>query len=212
MEKSKSAWVGREAKPRRNGWTKCGNSIFSGGRPPQAGNPRKLPLMYVKLFEKLSRGEVKFLVLGGAAVSLHGYTRMTTDIDILLENSPANIERFVSVVSQWGDGCGSNLTYDDFQGPGCVRIEEDFPLDVFTLLNGKPYEHFIKDAVKYSLSDSVEVQCLSIPALIDLKKGTQREKDQLDVTVLQRLQTNPESDKAPIIHLDVPPTTDSTTG
>ena len=62
--------------------------------------------MYAKLFEKLLSGNVEFLILGGAAVSLHGFPRMTTDIDILLKNSPENIRRFVSVTGQWGDGCG----------------------------------------------------------------------------------------------------------
>jgi hypothetical protein len=168
--------------------------------------------MYVELFEKLTSGKVKFLVLGGAAVSLHGFPRMTTDIDILLENSPENIERFVLVAGQWGDGCGSGLTFNDFQGPGCVRIEENFPLDVFTLLNGKPYENFIGNAATYSLAAGVDVQCLSVSDLIELKKGTQREKDQLDVTVLRRLQATPETGKSPTINLDVPPAPGSATG
>jgi hypothetical protein len=46
--------------------------------------------MYAKLFEKLLSGKVDFLVLGGAAVSLHGFARMTNDIDIILQNSPEN--------------------------------------------------------------------------------------------------------------------------
>jgi hypothetical protein len=86
-----------------------------------------------------------------------------------------------------------------------VRIIEDFPLDVFTMLDGKPYEYFISDAVKYSLPGGVDVWCLSVAALIELKKGTQREKDQLDVTVLQRLQKNPEPSHPTIINLDIPP-------
>jgi hypothetical protein len=157
--------------------------------------------MYVKLFEKLLSGKVDFLVLGGAAVSLHGYSRMTNDIDILLQNSPENIGRFVSVAREWGDGYGAGLTFDDFQGPGCVRIEEDFPLDVFTLLDGKPYEYFVGNAAKYLLAGDVEIRCLSISDLIDLKKRTLREKDALDVTVLKRLQDNPQPTTPPSINL-----------
>jgi hypothetical protein len=167
--------------------------------------------MYVKLFEKLTKAEVKFLILGGAAVSLHGFARMTTDIDILLANSTENIERFVSATCQWGQGSGASLAYQDFQGPGCVRIIEDFPLDVFTILNGKPYDYFIKDAAKISLLGGLDVWCLSVSALIDLKKGTQREKDQLDVTVLQRLQASPEPVKTSTINLDISPAAGSTT-
>ena len=98
--------------------------------------------MYVRLFEKLRNSGVDFLVLGGAAVSLHGFPRMTTDIDILLRNTPENIARFASAMRGWGAGLGADITPAELQGPGCVRIVEDFPLDVFTLLNGKPYEYF----------------------------------------------------------------------
>jgi predicted nucleotidyltransferase len=161
--------------------------------------------MYAKLFEKLLSGGVEFLILGGAAVSLHGFPRMTNDIDILLKNSPENIDRFIKAVSGWGEGLGADLTRDDFQGPGCVRIEEDFPLDVFTLLDGKPYEYFDQAAVTYKLSEGLEVRCLAIPDLIELKKSTLREKDELDVAALRRLLVNPEIDQPPTIVLDVPP-------
>ena len=187
------------------GWSNYGSSIFFGNpRLPDVKDWKSHP-MYVKLFENLSKAEVKFLILGGAAVSLHGFSRMTTDIDILLQNTPENVARFLAAANQWGAGFSSSLTCDDFQGPGCVRIEEDFPLDVFTLLNGKPYEYFISDAANYEVADGLRVQCLSVAALIELKKGTLREKDQLDVTVLKRLQVNPESGQAPTINLAPPP-------
>jgi hypothetical protein len=126
---------------------------------------------------------------------------MTDDIDIILQNSPENISRFVSVASHWGDGFGAGFAYDDFQGPGCVRIEEDFPLDVFTLLDGKPYEYFVGNAVKYTLAEGVEIQSLSISDLIDLKKKTLREKDTLDVAALRRLQEKPQPTTPPTINL-----------
>jgi len=158
--------------------------------------------MYANLFEKLLSKRVEFLVLGGAAVSLHGFARMTEDIDILLQNSRDNIDRFVSAVSQWGDGCGKDLTFEDFQGPGCVRIEENFPLDVFTILNGKTYDDFARNAAKYRLDEGFDLKCLSIPDLIEAKKGTLREKDQIDVTVLERIKAAPQQGEPPSIHLD----------
>jgi hypothetical protein len=52
---------------------------------------------------------VEFLILGSAAVSLHGFPRMTTDIDILLKNSPDNLDRFVTAMGGWGEGFGADL-------------------------------------------------------------------------------------------------------
>ncbi len=153
--------------------------------------------MYAKLFKDLLSGEVDFLLLGGSAVCLHGYPRMTTDIDVLLKNTQQNIDRFVSVVSKWGEGCASGLVYDDFQGPGAVRIIEEFPLDVFTLVDGRPYENYVGNAVKYSIADGIDVPCFSISDLIEVKRKTLREKDQLDVSILRRLQAQSEQPDEP---------------
>jgi hypothetical protein len=71
---------GRGAKPLANGSTNYGSFIFSGSRLPPAAANRKSLLMCVKLFEKLLSGKVDFLVLGGAAVSIHGFSRMTNVI------------------------------------------------------------------------------------------------------------------------------------
>jgi len=162
--------------------------------------------MYAKLFEALLKGRVDFLVLGGSAVCLHGYPRMTTDIDILLENSRENIARFLAVAAKWGEGCAAGLSYDDFQGPGAVRIVEDFPLDVFTLVDGRPYADFSNDAVRFSIADDIEVPCFSISDLIEVNKGTLREKDQLDVAALRRLRSEgPQAGEPRSIILDPAP-------
>jgi hypothetical protein len=122
--------------------------------------------MYEKLFENLNSGRVQFLLLGGGAVSLHGFPRMTTDIDILLESSRENIARFLQFVRQWGTGCSADLVYEDFQGPGAVRIIEDFPLDVFTLVDGRNFEDFAVTATTYFIAEGIEVPCLSMQDLI----------------------------------------------
>jgi len=93
--------AGRETKPRASDWINFGSSIYFGSRRPLASKSRKFLPMYVRLFEKLLSENVEFLLLGGAAVCLHGYSRMTTDIDIILQNSPENISRFLSAVSHW---------------------------------------------------------------------------------------------------------------
>jgi hypothetical protein len=148
---------------------------------------------------------VEYLILGGAAVCLHGFTRMTNDVDILLNNTPENLAGFAATMADWNEGLGGDLTAEELQGPGCVRIVDGFPLDVFTLLNGKRYEDFDAKAVTYLLAGRVEVRCLSIPDLIELKKSTLREKDELDVVQLRRLQINPTVNPNPAIALEIPP-------
>ncbi len=159
--------------------------------------------MYANLFKSLNDGEVEFLVLGVAAVCLHGFARMTEAIDILLKNTSDNVERFVAVASKWGSGCASDLEIEHFQGPGAVRIVEDFPLDVFTLVDGRSYESFAGNAVRHEIGGGIIVPSFSIADLIEVKSKTLRERDELDVTVLRRLQAQPETAaEAPSIMLD----------
>src|ERR1035438_9288563 len=50
--------------------------------------------------ELLVHYQVKFLLIGGYAVNLYGYTRVTGDIDIWLEPSDTNRDSFVSMLKE----------------------------------------------------------------------------------------------------------------
>jgi len=47
----------------------------------------------LRICAALNRKGVKYVVVGGCAVILHGYYRTTYDIDLLLNSSPENISR-----------------------------------------------------------------------------------------------------------------------
>ncbi len=42
---------------------------------------------FEKLLVLLADGQVQFVLVGGVAVTLHGYIRLTEDVDILVERS-----------------------------------------------------------------------------------------------------------------------------
>lgn len=43
----------------------------------------------IAVFKALDDAGVRFLVAGGVAVNLHGYARMTQDLDLVVELSPS---------------------------------------------------------------------------------------------------------------------------
>ncbi len=61
-----------------------------------------LPPDFRELLEELARDAVEFLLIGGYAVAFHGRPRATKDIDILLEGSPANLERAARALARFG--------------------------------------------------------------------------------------------------------------
>jgi hypothetical protein len=52
-----------------------------------------------KLFAALVAAEVRFIVIGGFAVSAHGYLRGTKDLDIVPDPDPENLHRLAHALS-----------------------------------------------------------------------------------------------------------------
>jgi predicted nucleotidyltransferase len=141
---------------------------------------------YEKLLESLARADVKFIIVGGVAVALNGFVRTTEDVDILIERSPENIARLLEALSSFGEGHARELASADFSDvEGAVRIIEDFPLDVFTVIRGQRYSDLIHSTEQTRINQAT-VRYLNAKALIALKEKSPREKDQIDVSALRR--------------------------
>ena len=142
---------------------------------------------YEKLLAKLARAEVKFIIVGGVAVALNGFVRTTEDVHILIEASAANVARLLDELANFGEGFARELTPADFSdSEGAIRIIEDFPLDVFTIMRGRRYADLI-GATKTTRIDDVDVRYLNAEALIALKSDSLRDQDRIDVSALQSL-------------------------
>src|SRR5687767_9064461 len=105
--------------------------------------PSETTSQFEKLLAKLARSGVDFAVVGGLAVVLNGYGRVTEDADILVSDAAENLQRVIDVLTQWGDGAARELTLADFPPQeGSIRVTEDFPLDIFTRMRGKTLDDF----------------------------------------------------------------------
>ena len=143
---------------------------------------------YEKLLAKLARGEVKFIIVGGVAVALNGFVRTTEDVDILIESSADNVTRLLDALGNFGEGHARELSPTDFSdSEGAIRIIEDFPLDVFTVLRGQRYADLV-GSTKPTRIDDVVVRYLDAEALIALKRDSQRDQDRIDVSALRSIQ------------------------
>ena len=128
--------------------------------------------------------DVEFLVIGGVACALNGFVRATEDVDILVDTSEANVSRLLAALESWGDGFARELSQSDFEPlPGAVRLVEDFPLDIFTVVAGKRFADYAGRARR----SPGGIRYLAPRDLIETKQGTRRERDQIDILALQRL-------------------------
>lgn len=151
---------------------------------------------FEKLLVILAEGGVEFVVVGGVAVTLHGYVRLTEVVDILIESSPPNIQRFLDSLADYGEGFARELTLEDFTDEeGAIRIVEETELsqiDVFTRMSGLRYPDLRTDASILPL-EGHQIPYASKSALIRLKSGSVREKDQFDVAALKQLEIDPKA-------------------
>ena len=59
-------------------------------------------MVYGEIFKQLQKSKVKYLVIGGVAVNLHGFSRLTADLDIMLLLEDENIEKFLHIIKRMG--------------------------------------------------------------------------------------------------------------
>lgn len=143
------------------------------------------PTTFEDLLADLSRHGVEYILVGGLAVALCGFVRATLDVDILIRADPENIVRLLGRLELFGEGHARELEPDDFAvEEGSVRIVEDFPVDVFTLISGYTYQDLLPLTDSHRIDDT-EVVYLNAEGLIKLKARSLRPQDQIDVQALR---------------------------
>jgi hypothetical protein len=135
----------------------------------------------------LNEAEVKYILVGGYAVILHGYNRSTGDMDIWVERSAENYQKVVKAFLIFGMPV-FDMTLTNF-------IQNDL-LDVFTF--GRPpvsidimleVKGLTFDAAFQNTSirniDGIEVRLLGMDSLVKAKLAAGRFKDLDDLENLQ---------------------------
>lgn len=149
---------------------------------------------FEKVLAVLAEAGVNFIVVGGVAVSMQGYVRLTEDVDLLLDPTPANLQRLLDALSAYGEGFARELSLEDFTDEeGAIRIVEEVEacqIDLFTVMAGRHYADIIPDADWFQIAGH-RIPFASKASLIAWKSKSVREKDRLDALALRRLQENP---------------------
>jgi len=73
----------------------------------------KLEKDFLDFISLCNQYNVKYLVVGGFAVAIHGYPRYTKDLDVSIEISEDNAEKIIKVINDFGLS-SLRLTKEDF--------------------------------------------------------------------------------------------------
>jgi hypothetical protein len=138
-----------------------------------------------EFIQSLNDNSVRYLVVGGYAVALHGHPRYTKDIDIWIELSEANAARLVEALREFGFG-SLGLEVTDFLVTDQI-IQLGYPpnrIDLITSLEGVDFETCYEARVAVEIDD-VTVNFIDLENLKQNKKATGRLQDLADLENLQ---------------------------
>lgn len=139
---------------------------------------------FEELLAGLAENNIQFITVGGMACAFNDYVRPTEDVDIIINNDPQNVRKLLKFLSNYGEGFGSELTEKDFDDQeGAIRIIEEFPIDIFTVMGGRRYLDLLQFSQIIKVAGS-EIPYLNAEGLVLLKKNSLREKDKIDVIQL----------------------------
>jgi hypothetical protein len=140
-------------------------------------------------WKALNHFQVKYIMVGGVAVNLHGYSRTTNDIDVWIKDTSENRKALELAFTQFGyDG----IDLEDFQFvPGWTDffIGSGILLDILidmAGLEGYSFDESLELASIAEIEDT-PVPFLHINQLIANKKAVNRSKDQIDVIELEKI-------------------------
>ena len=135
------------------------------------------------LLTAFNKAEVKYLIVGGVSVILHGYTRTTVDLDIWVEKSEENYHRICMAFQIFGMPVFDMTPKNFFDNPqidvftfGRAPVCFDIMLAVKGLNFGEAFARSLNMQI-----DGILINVVSKEDLIAAKKASGRHKDLDDV-------------------------------
>lgn len=144
----------------------------------------KLSRDFKEFVESLNANGVRYLVVGGYAVSAHGHPRYTKDLDVWIEVSAENARRMLVALADFGFG-DLGLRDRDFLEPGSV-VQLGHPpqrIDLLTSVSGVSFEQCYTARVEIEL-DGVRVNFIDLGNLLRTKEAAGRLQDRADIEAL----------------------------
>lgn len=158
-------------------------------------------LDYLAIFKELNKQRIRYIVVGGMAVNLHGIPRATYDIDLLLCLEDGNLKKFLSLLKRWDFKPRVPVDIMDFANQ---KKRDDWiknkNMKAFNLINPdwviRQIDIIIDSPVTYEEAKNnveiidfqgTQIPVISIVDLILMKNKTGREQDKSDIKHLKKI-------------------------
>lgn len=145
----------------------------------------------IDFFSLLYKHQVRFILVGGLAVNYYGYSRATGDIDLWIEDDPANRARLVAVLKDMQiEGAESMQDMPLLAGFAEILLGNGIYIDLMSNLqffSASNFDECYLLAENLVLNEKCEVKVLHLNKLIEEKEKSKRLKDQDDAQQLKAI-------------------------
>ena len=134
-----------------------------------------------EFIESLNKHNVRYLLIGGYAVALHGHPRYTKDLDIWIWMEDTNAANLLNALKEFGFSSIS-LVVEDFLKPDQI-IQLGFPpnrIDLMTSPKGVEFDTCYASREEIEI-EGLKVNLIDLKNLIKNKKATGRHQDLADL-------------------------------
>jgi hypothetical protein len=146
-------------------------------------------LDFKELLSEFNAHDVKYLIVGGYAVSFHGHPRATKDLDILIGPNLDNALAVYAALAKFGAPVES-LKAEDLTEPDSFFRMGTPPVmvDILPRISGIDFDDAWRHRVTFEVDDSLTVPLISRDDLLVAKIAAGRPQDLADVADLREAQ------------------------
>jgi hypothetical protein len=157
--------------------------------------------LFEPIFATLENEQVRYVVVGGMATVLHGYARLTADVDLMIDQRPEEAVKALRALRALGLCPRAPVKVEDY-ADATVRQTwfEEKGMRVLSLWDPqqpmREVDLFVENPIEFDLLyersqlvplTTTSVRIASIEDLIQLKRLANRPEDQRDIQALQAI-------------------------
>jgi len=144
---------------------------------------------YKEMLQLLLEEQVDFMIVGAYALGTHGYPRATGDIDIWVKPDIINSKKLYKALARFGAPL-NQIQINEFSAEGVIFQIGVIPrrIDIITKIDGVTYKEADEDKITVEI-EGINVPVISLEKFIKNKMATGREKDELDIKILTKKNT-----------------------
>jgi hypothetical protein len=155
---------------------------------------------YEEVYRALNKAKINYLVCGGAAVVMFGFSRVTVDLDLIVSLEKENLEKLYSVLIKLGYKINIPIDKSDFIDKAKLKQLEteknmkvvsfyhsNDPFKIIDIGVNLPNINLILNNKKYIKVDDLSIPTIFVDDLIKMKEALGRPKDLIDAQNLKEI-------------------------